>query len=104
MVEFKACGGYAEVKVTLWTGSKNIEKERYELFQKYCEVRHSHGQMQFMTYEEFNNFFHHNCNSNKIVDLFNSNSQLVGSILLDNLNDGYSAVYSFFNPKLKKGD
>lgn len=82
--------------------SKNIEKQRYNLFQKYCEVRHSHGQMQFMTYDEFNNFFHHNCNSNKIVDLFNPNNQLVGSMLLDDLNDGFSAVYSFFNPKLKK--
>ena len=81
--------------------SKNIEKQRYSLFKEYCKIRHQDGQMRFMSFNEFNNFFHGNYNSNKIVDLINKEKKLVGSILLDILNDGLSAVYSFYNPKLK---
>ena len=52
--------------------------------------------MKLMSFDEFNNFFHKNLNDTLIVDLFNSRQFLVGSILLDKLVDGYSAVYSFF--------
>jgi arginine-tRNA-protein transferase len=58
--------------------------------------------MKKMTENEFINFFHKSINQTKIFDLIDSKGVLYGSILLDVLNDGYSAVYSFFNPNLKK--
>ncbi len=76
--------------------------DRFLLFKEYCSVRHSSGQMQNMTENEFINFFHKSSNKTKIFDLINENNQLYGSILLDELEDGFSAVYSFFNPKEKK--
>ena len=82
--------------------TKNIKKERYELFIKYCSQRHNNGQMRYMSIEEFENFFHNNNNDTIIMDLIDSRRNLHASILLDILDDGYSAVYSFFNPCSKK--
>ncbi len=75
---------------------------RFELFKKYCELRHQKGQMKYMTEYDFINFFHKSKNKTKIYDLVDNKKKLFGSILLDVLDDGYSAVYSFFNPILKK--
>ena len=82
--------------------TQNFKKERYELFIKYCSERHNKGQMQYMSNEEFENFFYKNNNDTTIIDLIDSKQNLFASILLDILDDGYSAVYSFFDPYSKK--
>ena len=88
--------------LSLSFNTKNIKKERYELFIKYCSQRHDNGKMQYMSIEEFENFFHNNNNHTTILDLIDSRKNLHASILLDILEDGCSAVYSFFNPYSKK--
>ena len=55
-----------------------------------------------MTFEEFNSFFYNQKNKTEILDLIDSSNKLFGSILLDILDNGYSAVYSFFDAKLSK--
>ena len=50
-----------------------------------------------MNIKEFKNFFFESKNKNQIFDLVDSSDNLLGSILVDILNDGYSAVYSFFD-------
>lgn len=90
----------SDLKISVNT--KNFEKERFELFINYCSERHNSGNMQFMNFEEFNNFYHHNQNKTIILDLIDNHNVLFASILLDVLDDGYSAVYSFFNPFLNK--
>ncbi len=82
--------------------NKSYNEGRFELFKKYCELRHTKGQMKYMTQIEFVNFFHRSKNKTKILDLVDTNKKLFGSILLDVLDDGYSAVYSFFDPTLRK--
>ena len=91
-----------KVSVVLRFNTQNINKERYELFIKYCSHRHNNGQMQYMSIEEFEIFFHNNNNETTIIDLLDSGKNLHASILLDILEDGYSAVYSFYNPYSKK--
>ena len=55
-----------------------------------------------MNIKEFNHFFFESKNKNQIFDLVDSSDNLLGSILVDILNDGYSAGYSFFDPLKSK--
>ena len=80
----------------------NCSQRHYELFKNYCFERHESSQMIDMNIKEFNNFFFEWKNKNQIFDLVDSSDNLLGSILVDILNDGYSAVYSFFDPHKSK--
>ena len=80
---------------------ENIEdnkKKRYELFLNYSHSRHSNSQMRLMTFEEFNNFLYKSPVENKVFDLIDDENNILGVMLLDCLDNGLSAVYSFFNP------
>ena len=78
--------------------------ERYELFLKYINSRHSQGQMSQMSYREFKDFLFNSPIDTKVFDLINHKEKLIGSIILDVLDDGLSAVYSFYDPSfLKQG-
>ncbi len=81
---------------------KNLDNERYNLFKKYCGVRHNASHMKNMGKKEFESFFYFSNNKNRVYDLVNKDLTLYGSILVDILDDGRSAVYSFFNPVEKK--
>ncbi len=81
----------------------NIEN-RYELFKKYLIQRHPEGQMKIMNETEFNDFFYKSPVKNFIYDVIDENKKYIGSILLDNLKQSFSAVYSFYDPEeYKKG-
>ena len=82
--------------------NQSYNKNRFKLFRNYCEKRHSNGQMKSMNENEFINFFHKSLNKTTIYDLLDKNQKLLGSILLNNLDEGFSAVYSFFDPSQKK--
>ena len=79
----------------------NKNNERYKLFKKYLGVRHTTGQMNSMTEIDFNNFFYNTPTESLVFDLIYE-KKILGSILLDILYDGMSAVYSFYDPKYIK--
>ena len=76
----------------------NRSKDRFILFNKYLKQRHSDGQMNQMNYVEFKKFFYNSPVESLTYDLLNSENKILGSILLDVLNNGLSAVYSFYDP------
>ena len=82
--------------------SELLKDQRYNLFQEYCKKRHKESRMSDMSVEEFDSFFYNNKNNTEIYDLVDNSNKLFGSILLDVLGDGYSAVYSFFDADLIK--
>ena len=86
----------------LTKASNLLKYQRYKLFTEYCIQRHKDSKMGEMTFEEFNSFFYNQKNKTEILDLIDSSNKLFGSILLDILDNGYSAVYSFFDAKLSK--
>lgn len=80
----------------------NREEERYMLFRKYLQLRHSDGMMLKMTKKDFNNFFYNTPSKSSVYDIISPSNNLVGSILLDEMSDALSAVYSFFDPTISK--
>ena len=78
------------------------DDRRYKLFKMYCKIRHNDSQMANMNKKEFESFFYNKFNKTKIYDVFDSSKYLIGSILMDIFIDGYSAVYSFFDPGFNK--
>ena len=88
----------ANTDLRLKKNFSNNSAIHYELFKNYCFERHESSQMMDMNMKEFNNFFFESQNKNQIFDLVDSSENLLGAILVDILNDGYSAVYSFFDP------
>ena len=60
--------------------------------------RHDDGQMARMDRDDFNSMISNSPIETILIDYFEQNQQLVGSILTDMQQDGMSAVYSFFNP------
>ena len=77
---------------------KKSEEQRFKLFKRYCNTRHNESPMTNMSKSDFLKFFYYSKNKTKIFDLIDKEEKLYGSILLDLLDDGYSAVYSFFEP------
>tara|TARA_B100000989_G_scaffold297627_1_gene284030 strand:- start:114 stop:836 length:723 start_codon:yes stop_codon:yes gene_type:complete len=79
--------------------NNKIEKEiRYKLFLKYSHSRHCNSQMRLMSFDEFNNFLYKSPVQNKVYDLIDENNTIIGVMLLDCLDHGLSAVYSFYDP------
>ena len=80
------------------------KKIRYDLFLKYSNSRHVDSQMRLMTLEEFNSFLYESPVKNKVYDLIDDKNNILGVMLLDCLDHGLSAVYSFYDPNfLHKG-
>lgn len=77
---------------------KNKKDERFNIFRKYLRLRHSDGMMLKMSLEEFEHFFYNAPTDSIIYDIMTPSNKLIGSILLDVMTDGMSAVYSFFDP------
>ena len=82
--------------------SDSLKDRRYKLFTEYCIKRHKESKMGEMTVEEFSSFFYNQRNKTEILDLIDNSNNLFGSILLDILDNGYSAVYSFFDARLSE--
>ncbi len=80
---------------------KKFVNKRFNLFKKYSKARHLDGQMHKMRKKEFENFLYNKSCKQLVFDLFDSWNVLYGSILVDVLEDGYSAVYSFYDPDYK---
>ncbi len=76
--------------------------EQYQLFARYVSSRHADGEMAGMTFADYTAMIQDSPLHTGIVEFRDGRQHLVGTCLIDQLNDGLSAVYSFFEPDLDR--
>jgi arginine-tRNA-protein transferase len=77
----------------------NVTNEQYELFMAYQTARHPDSDMAHMARGEFVNMLHEGEADTHIYQLRKiKTGELAGGMITDHVNDGLSAVYSFFKP------
>jgi arginine-tRNA-protein transferase len=73
--------------------------EHYRLFTRYQRLRHAESDMAAMTYGDFRAMIEDSPVVSRLVELRGGDGALLGACLVDLLDDGLSAVYSFFAPE-----
>lgn len=76
--------------------------ERFELFAKYQNSRHTGGDMATMDFYDFQALVEETPVITSVIDLYDVEGTLIGGCLVDAMDDGLSAVYSYFHPDYKK--
>lgn len=76
--------------------------EQYELFSRYQDGRHTDGEMAKMDESDYQALVEDTPVETSVIEFRDDKNVLVAVCLLDNLCDGLSAVYSFFDPLLEK--
>jgi arginyl-tRNA--protein-N-Asp/Glu arginylyltransferase len=72
--------------------------EQFELFAAYQRSRHRNSDMAAMSYADYRGMVEDSAVHTAIVELRDTAGALVAVSLIDRLDDGISAVYSFFDP------
>lgn len=75
-------------------------QEHYQLYANYIEHRHPEGDMHPPSQEQYNAFLTSEWNLTKYIE-FKINGKLIGVSVCDQLGDGLSAVYTFYDPSLE---
>jgi leucyl-tRNA---protein transferase len=89
--------------LTVHIRSARATSEHYSLFREYVDTRHSEGGMADMTVLDFAAMIDETTTDSQLVEFRldttpSSPGELVGAALVDKLADGYSMIYSFYNP------
>jgi leucyl-tRNA---protein transferase len=71
--------------------------DHYRLFTRYQRLRHADSDMASMTFGDFRAMIEDSPVMSRLVEL-RADGALLGACLVDVLDDGLSAVYSFFDP------
>jgi arginyl-tRNA--protein-N-Asp/Glu arginylyltransferase len=72
-------------------------REHYNLYARYIEARHQNGDMFPPSEEQYNAFLTSEWNLTHYIE-FRQQERLIGIAVCDHLNDGLSAVYTFYDP------
>jgi leucyl-tRNA---protein transferase len=73
--------------------------EQFRLFQRYQRSRHADSDMASMTFGDFRSMIEDSPVLSRIIELRDEGGRCLGACLVDVLDDGLSAVYSFFEPE-----
>lgn len=71
----------------------------YELYEKYINLRHHDGDMYPPSFEQYDEFLFSDWCDTLLLKACDPSDKLQGIMVLDILDDGLSAVYSFFEPE-----
>ena len=77
--------------------TSQASQQHYDLYERYINERHADGDMYPPSYDQFEKFLIHSCSNSFFLELWKDN-QLISVSTCDILDDGISAVYTFFDP------
>ena len=80
-------------------GAAAVTVEQYRLFLRYQRLRHTDSDMAAMTYGDYRAMVEDSPVATALVELRDADGALHGACLVDVLDDGLSAVYSFYDPE-----
>jgi arginine-tRNA-protein transferase len=72
--------------------------EQYQLFSRYQQTRHGESDMALMGFFDYRSMIEDSPIETAMAEFRAPDGALVAGCLLDRMNDGLSAVYSFFDP------
>ncbi|MBB3883342.1 arginine-tRNA-protein transferase [Acetobacter oeni] len=72
--------------------------DQYVLFRKYQAARHADGDMAGMSFSDYRSMVEDTPIDTFVVEFRTPDDHLTGVSLVDRLGDGFSAVYSFYDP------
>lgn len=75
--------------------------EQYDLFKAYQSARHAGGEMEKMQFEEYRAMIEDSPIETELLEI-RERDKLIAVMLTDVFDDGFSAVYSFFEPAERK--
>jgi leucyl-tRNA---protein transferase len=76
--------------------------EQFRLFWAYQHLRHGDSEMATMSYRDFRAMVEDTPVHTEVAEFRDESGGLVAASLIDRLDDGISAVYSFFDPHQRK--
>ncbi|MBF7072581.1 arginyltransferase [Glaciecola sp. MH2013] len=79
--------------------SDHDNPDYYPLYERYINEVHNDGAMFPATYEQYTSFVNCEWNQPLFIEGY-IKDELIGVAVTDVLDDGYSALYTFFNPEL----
>lgn len=84
--------------LTLQDVGQMATQEQYRLFSRYVRSRHGDGDMASMTIRDYSNLVVASPVDTRLLEWRGEDGTLLATCITDVLSDGFSAVYSFFNP------
>ena len=78
------------------TSTRNATDQHYALYERYINERHADGDMFPPSQDQFEKFLVHSCTDSFFLELW-KDEQLISVSTCDLLDDGLSAVYTFFD-------
>ncbi len=77
-------------------------EEHFRLFSDYQRTRHGGSEMSLMDFQDYRALVETTPVETRILEFRDAEDTLVAACLTDHMADGYSAVYSFFDPDREK--
>ncbi|MEB3754749.1 arginyltransferase [Acinetobacter sp. MD2(2019)] len=83
------------------TRPEDANSAHYNLYERYINLRHRDGDMYPPSLDQFEKFLMQSCTDSFFLELWDKD-QLICVSTCDHLNDGLSAVYTFFEPEAQR--
>jgi arginyl-tRNA--protein-N-Asp/Glu arginylyltransferase len=84
--------------LTMTVEKPNFSTRHYDIYEKYINSRHTDGDMYPASIEQYKNFLLIQTEFSRLFTIKNEQGDIVSCTAIDILDDGVSAIYTYFDP------